>query len=304
VPLEEGTSSDRFRTSENPDAETGPLIRFTFANGSYFSAMGVDVLEGRAFTDDDHTTTHGNIMISRSAADQLWPGQSAVGRRLQRIGDEMWHNVVGVVEDVRQTDMRVPPDPHIYLPLAGPTADAWMLPSPGYVVRTSRAETIAPEVRSLIREVAPEAPMYRVYTMDSLVARSMVGLTFTMLAIGITSLLALILGTVGVYGVLSYVVAGRTREIGVRMALGAEAREVRRMVVRQGLYVVGIGIVIGLVVARLSTRALGGLLYDVPPADVATFAGVTFAMVLVGGLASWVPALRASRVDPIESLRA
>jgi ABC-type antimicrobial peptide transport system permease subunit len=139
--------------------------------------------------------------------------------------------------------------------------------------------------------------------MAGLASASMVQLSFTMLALGITSLLALILGTVGLYGVLSFVVAERTREIGVRMALGAEAKSVRRMVVGQGIRVVIIGVVIGVLVARASTRALSGLLFGVEAADLATFVGMSGAMLLVGLLASYVPARRASSVDPIESLR-
>jgi ABC-type antimicrobial peptide transport system permease subunit len=179
----------------------------------------------------------------------------------------------------------------------------WALSSPAYVVKTPRAEAIAPEIRALVREVAPEAPMYRIYTMAGLARDSMVQLSFTMLTLGVTSLLALILGTVGLYGVLSYIVAERTREIGVRMALGAEASSVRRMVVVQGARVVLIGVVLGVLAARASTRVLGSLLYGVESADLATFVGMSGAMILVGLLASYVPARRASAVSPIESLR-
>jgi len=171
------------------------------------------------------------------------------------------------------------------------------------VVKTSRAEFIAPDVRALAREVAPEAPMYRVFTMAGLARDSMAQLSFLMLTLGIAALLALILGSVGLYGVLSYIVAQRVREIGVRMALGADAGQVRRMVVLQGTRVVVVGIVIGLVVALLSTRALGALLYGVATFDVATFGAMTLLLVGVGALASYLPARRASRVDPVEALR-
>jgi ABC-type antimicrobial peptide transport system permease subunit len=171
------------------------------------------------------------------------------------------------------------------------------------VVRTSRADAIAPEIRELVREVAPSAPMYRVYTMESLVDRSMVQLSFTMLTLAVAAGLALLLGAIGLYGVLSYLVAERTQEIGVRMALGAEAARVRRMVVGQGARVVGLGIALGLVMSLLATRALSSLLFGVAALDPWTFGGTALAMALVGLLASYVPARRASLVDPARSMR-
>ena len=202
-----------------------------------------------------------------------------------------------------QNDFRTAPRPVVYHALVGATPTSWVISSPAYVIKTPRAELIAPEVRALVREVAPNAPMYRVFTMAGLARDSMVQLSFTMLTLGIVSTLALILGAVGLYGVLSYVVAQRTREIGVRMALGAEASRVRRMVVVQGTRVVAIGVVIGVAVAIMSTRALGTLLFGVPALDVATFVGMSASMLVVGLLASYMPARRASTVDPMESLR-
>jgi ABC-type antimicrobial peptide transport system permease subunit len=151
--------------------------------------------------------------------------------------------------------------------------------------------------------MAPEAPMYRQYTMAQLEAESMVALSFTMLTLGIASMLALVLGSVGLYGVLSYVVAERTREIGVRMALGARAEQVLRMVVAQGARVVGLGAVIGIGVAFGSTRLLGAMLFGVEALDWATFAAMSLSLILVGLLASYIPARRASAVPPMESLR-
>jgi ABC-type antimicrobial peptide transport system permease subunit len=170
-------------------------------------------------------------------------------------------------------------------------------------VKTTRAEEIGAEIRELVREAAPTAPMYRTYTMAGLAADSMVPLTFMALALGIASVLALVLGAVGLYGVLSYVVTQRTREIGVRMALGAEASRVRHMVVTQGTRVVLIGVGVGLAVAAATTRALEEMLFGVEPADTATFIAMSVGMILVGLLASYLPARRASSVDPVESLR-
>jgi predicted permease len=304
VPLNEGTGDNRFRTEDMPAGpDAGRLLAYTWAAGDYFRTMGIEVLEGRSFETADHVSAPGHVVISRSAARQLWPGESAVGRRLQQQGGADWHTVVGVVEDVMQYGFRDKPSALVYYPLVGPTPKSWTITTPAYVLKTPRAEVIAPDVRALIHEVAPEAPMYRVFTMAGLAADSMVDLSFTLLALGIVSALALVLGAVGLYGVLSCVVAERTREIGVRMALGATAGTVRWMVVAQGASVVAIGVAIGLAAAFVSTRALGGLLYGVAAVDAPTFAGTALLMFGIGGLAAYVPAHRASRVDPCESLR-
>ena len=153
------------------------------------------------------------------------------------------------------------------------------------------------------REMAPEAPVYRAYTMQFLAERQMRDLSFTMLTLGLASGLAIVLAAMGLYGALSYNVAQRTREIGVRLALGAQPASVRWMVVRQGVQVVGAGVLAGIVVALIAAPLLGRLLFGVAPLDLPTFAGVVTLMALVGLLASYLPARRASSVDPIVSLR-
>src|SRR5262249_44130272 len=263
----------------------------------------IEVIAGRPLETNDHLSARPNVVVSRSAAALLWPGENAIGKRLQRQGLDRWETVVGVVEDVMQDNFRDKPAPLVYFPLVGPTPMSWAIFSPAYVVRTPRAEFIAPDVRRIVREIAPEAPMYRVYTMAGLANRSMVDVSFTMLTLGVASALALLLGAVGLYGVLSYIVAERTREIGVRMALGARAGQVRGMVVAQGTRVVAIGVVIGIGVALWVTRALGSLLFGVGAIDMPTFVAMSASMIAVGLLASYLPARRASRVDPIVSLR-
>jgi len=304
IPLNEGTVTTTFRTEDGSnEADAGARLNYTFTAGNYFKTMSIAQLRGRSFTRDDHLTAQPNVILSRSAANLMWPGKDPIGRRLQRQGDSVWSTVVGVVDDVMQDDFRHQPKPLVYFPLVGPTPRSWIIDSPAYVIRTRRAETIAPEVRALVRQVAPTAPMYRVFTMAGLAKDSMIQLSFTMLTLAIVSALALILGAVGLYGVLSYIVAQRTREIGVRMALGAEASKVRRMVVMQGAKVVAVGIAIGVVAALASTRALASLLYEVKAVDTVTFVGMSMSMIAIGLLASYLPARRASRVDPVESLR-
>jgi predicted permease len=304
IPLDEGTSSTRVRREGmTGEADSGILMRLTFSAGDYFKVMGIDVRAGRPFDTNDHLSALPHVVISRSAAAALWPDEDPIGKRLQRQGLPTWQTVIGVVDDVMQDNFRTKANPLIYSPLVGPQPDNWVISSPAFVIKTSRAENIAPDVRAVVREVAPEAPMYRIYTMAGLAARSMVDLSFTMLTLGIASALALILGAVGLYGVLSYVVAERTREIGVRMALGAKAEQVLAMVVAQGGRVVAVGVAIGIGVALWVTRALGSLLFGVAPIDLATFVAMTASMIAVGLLASYLPARRASKVDPIISLR-
>ena len=306
IPLDEGTNNIRFRTDNSAADGDGTLLDMNFTGGNYFRVMGIELLQGRTFTSSEAITPNSSVVISRSAAEKLWPGQNPLGRSVRpRFGgqDSLAFTVVGVVDDVKQDDWRQAGEAIVYFPLTGPTPSAWAMGSPAYVVKSRRADMLQREVRDLIRQVAPEAPVYREYTMQYLARRSMTQLSFTMLTLSVVSGLALLLGAIGLYGVLSYVVAQRTREIGVRMALGATARTVRRMVVSQGTRVVIVGVVIGVAVALATTRWLDALLFGVKPVDPIVFAAVSLLMLAVGTVASYVPARRASNVNPIESLR-
>jgi len=304
IPLDEGTGAGRFVTEAMDPDGSGALLDQNFTGGDYFRVMGIDLLRGRPFTPDEAITPNSNVIISRSAAARLWPDQDPLGQRIRRAAaPAQWFTVVGVVEDVKQDDWRDAGEAIVYFPLTGPTPAAWGMGSPAYVVKSPRAASLVQEVRELVRQVAPEAPVYREFTMEFLAQRSLVQLSFTMLTLGVISVLAMILGAVGLYGVLSYVVAERTREIGVRMALGATAGAVRRLVVSQGAKVVLIGTVVGIAAALASTRLLEALLYEVSALEPAVFVAMAIMMMGIGMLASYVPARRASRVDPIESLR-
>ena len=305
LPLDEGTGDGLFLTDGMSADATGALLRLNFTGGDYFRVMGIDLLQGRVFTNDEAVTPNSNVIVSRSAAAKLWPAQNPVGQQIRRAGSATTppFTVVGVVDDVKQDDWREEGQSVIYLPLTGPTPTAWGMGSPAYAVKSSRAARLGPEIRELVRQIAPEAPVYREYTMEFLAQRSMVQLRFTMLTLGVVSALALILGALGLYGVLSYVVAERTREIGVRMALGATAGRVRRQVVSDGAKVVIMGVVLGVAVALASTRFLSTLLYDVKAVDPIVFAAMSLMMIGVGMLASYMPARRASSVNPVEAMR-
>ena len=306
IPLDEGTPGIRVLTERSAPDDGGALVNMNFTGGDYFKAMGISVLQGRQFSTDEAVKPNTSVIVSQSAAASLWPGENALGRIVRpSFGgqDTLGFTVVGVVEDVKQNEWREEGQAVLYFPLTGPMPDAWGMGSPAYVVKSARAELLTNEVRALVREFAPEAPVYREYTMEFLARRSMIQLSFTMLTLGVVSALALILGAVGLYGVLSYVVAQRTREIGVRMALGATATAVRRQVVSQGTRVVLIGVVIGVGAALASTKFLEALLYEVEALDPIVFAGMSVLMISMGVLASYMPARRASSVDPIVALR-
>lgn len=287
-----------------------PRLSYNYAGGAYFETMDIPLLEGRLFTDGDHAVGPSKVLISKRAAEILFPGESPIGRQIRMFVDGRpsavgWETVIGVVGDVRLRSFRQDgPDPMVYRPAIGPDPRSWAVGTPAYIVKTARAELIANDVRKAMGEFSPGAPVYRIFTMQGLADRANAQLSFTMLMIGIAAALALVLGTVGLYAVLSYVVAQRTREIAVRMALGAEAPRVRRMVVVQGGRVALAGVAIGVVAALGVTSVLDSLLFGVESLDAATFAAMPAVMLLVAALACYLPARRASSVDPMEALRA
>jgi predicted permease len=308
LPLDEGTSAVRAMPNEAPVGSDGVQLALNFSGGDHFKVLGIRVLAGRPFTNDEAIAANNSVILSKSAVEKLWPGEkgNVIGRRIRpRLGavDTIVFSVVGVVNDVKQNNWRDPGQAVMYLPFTGPAPRMWGMGSPAYVIKSTRAASMKNEVRKIIHEVAPEAPVYREFTMEFLSRRSMLQLSFTTLTLGVLSVLAVILGAVGLYGTLSYVVAQRTREIGVRMALGATASAVRAQVVAQGTKVVAIGAVIGIIAAYMTTRFLATLLYGVEPADIKAFGLMTAIMIAMGMLASYMPARRASNVAPMEALR-
>jgi predicted permease len=299
LPLDEGAGRQSITTArlEASGAEA-PMVRFAGAGGAYFQTMGIELVRGRYFERVEEERGLPLVIISESAAGLLFPGEDPIDKQLRpAAGSERWYSVIGVVEDILVDDLRrTSPEPMVYLPAVSS--------SPAYVMKSARAEQLEPEVRAIIREVLPTSPMYRIFTMKRLAAKAMASLSFTMLMVSIAAVLALVLGAVGLYGVLSYRVTKRVQEIGVRMALGAEAKTVRRMFVRQGGRVALIGIALGTLAAVGLTSYITTLLFNVARLDVLAFAGTSAVMLAVALLASYIPARRASRVDPVVALRA
>ena len=299
LPLDEGAGTQHITTPAiQASGAESPLVRFAGAGGAYFETMGIELKRGRHFERVEAERALPIVMVSESAAALLFPGEDPIDKQLrpESANDKRWYSVVGVVEDVKVDDLRrKSPDPMVYLP--------GVSPSPAYVLRSARADRLEPEVRAIIREMIPESPMYRIFTMERLAANAMASLSFTMFMVGMAAVVALVLGAVGLYGVLSYRATQRRQEIGVRMALGAEAKTVRRMFVWQGGQVALLGVVVGALVAVGMTGYIQTLLFDVQRLDVAAFAGMSGVMLAVALVASYIPAHRASRVDPSIALR-
>jgi putative ABC transport system permease protein len=299
LPLDEGAGSQNITTPRiAASGAEPPLVRVAGAGGAYFQTMGIELRRGRYFHRIEEEQGTPNVIISQAAANLLFPGEDPIGRQVRPAANsKQWFTVIGVVEDVLIDDLRrTTPEPTVYLPAVSS--------SPAYVMRSSRAERLEPEVRAVIRDVIPTSPMYRIFTMSRLAANAMASLSFTMLMVSVAAVLALVLGAVGLYGVLSYGVTQRTREIGVRMALGATTNAVRWMFVRQGGLVTLVGVAGGAVAAAGLTKYIQTLLFGVGRLDTVAFAGVSLVMLSVAMLASDIPARRASRVDPVVALRA
>jgi predicted permease len=298
LPLDEGAGTVNVTTPKlEASGAEAPAIRNAAAGGAYFQTMGIKLVNGRYFERVEEERGIPNVIISEAAARILFPGEDPLGQKVRpAAGGQTWYTVIGVVEDVKVDDLRRrTPEPMVYLPGAST--------SPAYVMRSARADRIAGEVRAIIREVAPQSPMYRIFTMQGLAERSMASLSFTMLMVGMAAALALVLGAVGLYGVLSYNVTRRAQEIGVRMALGAEAKTVRRMFIWQGTRVTLIGVLVGMLAAVGLTTYVQTLLFGIERLDAIAFAGKSAVMLAVALVASYLPAARASRVDPLVALR-
>ena len=299
LPLDEGAGSVNVTTPRiQASGAEAPLVRNAAAGGAYFQTMGIALKRGRYFERMEEELGTRNVIISESAANVLFPGEEPIGQQVRpaAASGDSWYTVIGVVEDILVDDLRrKSPEPMVYLPGAST--------SPAYVMKSVRAHQLAPEVRAIIREVVPNSPMYRIFTMEGLAAKASASLSFTMTMVSIAAVLALVLGAVGLYGVLSYGVTQRTREIGVRMALGAEAKTVRLMFVWQGTRVALLGVVVGSLAAVALTRYIQTLLFGVGRLDAMAFAGMSAVMLAVALIASYIPARRASRVDPLVALR-
>jgi putative ABC transport system permease protein len=288
--------------------EQAPCVGYPVVTPGYFRALGIKV-RGREPSWSDVESRNGDVVVTQALAKRLWPGQDAIGKGVRGGGDNPpFYHVVGVASDFRGDALDKPPVQAVFYPLLplpksglwGPRTDVTIL------LRTNGLppRTLTAPLRRILRDLDPNVPLSNIRTMDDVVTQSMVRLSFTMTLLGIAAAMALILSAVGIYGVISYIVGRRTSEIGIRMALGAQASRVGIVVVMQSLQVAAIGVVVGILVGVVLTRALQSVLFDVSPTDPLTFVSVSVIMLVVAGLAAFVPAQRAMRVDPVEALRA
>jgi predicted permease len=268
-----------------------------FVSPGYFRAMGIPLQSGE-LVPDRPTSEIPPVLLSEATARRLWPGEEAVGRRmLAPWGGELM--VVGIVGDVRQVDLTAEPQPAVYLSQFNAPRQ-----STNVVVRTaSDPLALAGAIRAIVAEMDPDQPVRSISTISEIMSESVARDRFFTLLFGIFGGLALVLAAIGIYGVLSYSVGQRTREFGVRMALGAQAADVLRMVVASGMTLVAAGVVIGLVAALALTRVMAGLLFGVSHTDPVTFVAVPAILIAVALAASLLPAYRATRVDPMTALR-
>jgi predicted permease len=303
LPLTGGGNSFRAVIEEfpPPEDELGPVFKWRRTAPGYFEAMGIPLIEGRTFTPDDHTRRLPSVIISGSVKARYWPDESALGKRIT--SGPIAARVVGVVGDVRDTSLDVPAGQFLYLPIvnaAGGGVQAMTM-----TVRTAvEPLSLVSTIRSAIAEVDRDLPMANVQSMEQVLGDSMSRTSFTMSVLVIAALVALFLGAVGIYGVLSYVVSLRTPEIGTRLALGASPGAVLRMVLSQGMRLAGAGALMGLVAALALGRVIVALLYDVSPFDLVTLVATSAVFLAVAVLASLLPAARAARTAPVNALRA
>lgn len=282
-----------------------------YVTPGFFRAMGIPLLAGRGFERPDPARGLPEAIVSRAFAERYWSGERALGKRIRSNATGAWYTIVGVVGSVRGAGLEQPPEEMVYYPLltSNPlvTRDsaAWWTPrTMAFVVRTAGDPArIAAPAGKVVHALDPTLPLYRVRAVAELVAQASARTSFTLLLLGLASVVALALGAVGIYGVISYVVSLRTREIGVRLALGARPADVRRMVSRQGVAVAAVGIAVGLAGAAALTRVLASLLFEVSPLDPVTLLGAAGVLLVVAFVASWLPARRAAGVDLAQALR-
>jgi predicted permease len=303
LPIQGGTTNGDYAVEGEAAPEAGKelLAEYRVTSPDFFRAMGIPLLAGRDFTEQDGQGEQ-VIIVNQVLARRHFGQESPIGRRLLLGGRPV--TIVGLVGDVRQAGLDQQALPEIHLPYNHVKSSIWLFNEATLVLRTSQAPTsVAADLRAAVRTVEADQPLSEIVTMEEVVSRSVAGRRLNLILLGTFALIALILATAGLYGVISYLVAQRTREIGIRVALGAQSRDVIGLVMRQGVVLAAMGIVAGLAGAFGLSRFVESLLYGVSARDPLTFSGLTVLLASIALVATWLPARRASRVDPIIAIR-
>jgi predicted permease len=307
IPLVRQGDSIGFSIEGRPDPGAGkrPSVVTRVVHPHYFRTMGIQLLRGREFNDQDRVESPAVAIISETMARRYFAGEDPIGKRLTPANPSSaepddWITVIGVAKDVRQFELVADPKPQMYLSYVQAGFFA-----PRHLVVSTNVEpmSLVATVRKAVWDIDKEQPVSNISTMDAVLSESVAQQRFSMLLLGIFAVLALVLAAVGIYGVMSYSVAQRKHEIGIRMALGAQSRDVLKMVVGQGLKLVLIGVGVGLVAAFVLTRVMASLLFGISATDPMTFIIISLVLISVAVLASYIPARRATKVDPMVALR-
>ncbi len=305
VPMGGATDGSGIRFTEDPpiDPRNMPYANFVVGSPGFFSAVGTPILRGRDFLDSDVLESAPVAVVNSAMAKKFWPGQDAVGKHVG-LGSKAFPlmTVVGVVADIKHLSFREEPGPEIYVPFAQKSYPSLLTMQ--VVMRTKTdPSSMTGLARDAIHSVDPDLPLAEITTLDAIAGTAMAQPRFSVLLLGFFAAFALLLASIGLYGVISYSVAQRTQEIGIRIALGAQRAGVFKMILREGLALAAVGIALGFGLALATTRIMAGFLYGVSPADPVTFVAVSCVLAAVALLASYVPARRAMRVDPMIALR-
>jgi predicted permease len=287
-----------FLEGQAPD-ERGVFVQLNNVGLRFFETLGIPLITGRDFTERDAENAPHVVVVNETMARRFWPNQSAVGKRFKFFGEEFYREVVGVARDTKYNDLTEANTPFIYVPLLQNYADAGTL----HVRAAGDAAQITAAVRGVVKELAPNLLLLDVQTLSDRIDQSLNGQRSQTRLLAFFGLLALLLSSIGIYGVMAYSVAQRTREIGIRMALGARSQNVLSLIIKQGMALVVSGVALGLIAAFVVTRLIGSLLFGVTAADPMTFAVTSLLLVGVAALAGYLPARRATKVDPLIALR-
>jgi len=312
IPMDEGGSrSDPIFAEDHPPVESQiPAIRnFKFISPGLLQTMGNHIVVGRDFSWDDVYQRRPVAMLSENMARELWrTPEAAIGKRIRESMKNPWREVIAVVSDERDDGFDKPAPSIAFFPLMlneFEGADVFVSRYPAYMIRTSRAGSASflAEISRAVWSVNPNLPLASVRTLGEITARSMGRTSFALVMLGVAGAMALLLGAAGIYGVISYSVSQRTREVGIRKALGAQNGDVARMFVAYGARLAAAGIVCGLVAAIVATRLMGSLLFGVTPTDPLTYVAVSGGLAAIAILASYLPAWRATLLEPTQALR-